>query len=335
MENTVTIYRGTAALSDGANALINGFPLTQADHALSVFPRANAAQMAVLDLGTKATAVTLEITRQFATEAEAKDHAQRAPQTGTGQYELIIEIDDGTDVHTWTLSDQDGGGAAWKSARTLSCSGLRTVVEYSIEGGTWTYDGPLDSTYSDAIPDAQFNSALCNVLNSLLARVPVDGIIDITLQGTSFAGTVHYPGATLSGTLNVAVNTALNGFAAPSLTSVAGILNLGGCTAMSSLSIPLLASVTGTVNLDGCAGFTSFTLPASIASANGFDFIATSCALNTTTVNAILDAFNAGKGSTTSGLIALDGGTTSAPTGGSGRASVVALRAAGITVNIN
>ena len=48
MENTVTIYRGTAALSDGANALINGFPLTQADHALSVFPRANAAQMAAL-----------------------------------------------------------------------------------------------------------------------------------------------------------------------------------------------------------------------------------------------------------------------------------------------
>ena len=99
-------------------------------------------------------------------------------------------------------------------------------------------------------------------------------------------------------------------------------------------SAPLLASVTGTVDISGTV-VASFSVPASIASANGFYFIATTCALNTATVNAILDAFNAGKGGTTSGLIALDGGTSSAPTGGSGRASVVALRAAGITVNIN
>lgn len=149
---SLTIQRGSTVIADGSSSvLINGFPLPDSAREMAEVMRPRAAQVAVVDYGNNSASVQLAISREFSTEARAKDHALRAGQTALGQYTLVIIFNDGTDDHTWTLSDVNGLGAAWKSAKPAACSGVRAEMQYTITGGTWSYTGPLAATYGDGL----------------------------------------------------------------------------------------------------------------------------------------------------------------------------------------
>lgn len=179
MATSFKVYRGSTLLADGDSAKVNGMPLPEFVRQMTEVQRPRAAQIAVVDFGNVSTSLRLAVTREFASEARAKDHALRAPQTGCVQQTLGFVCDDGTDIHTWTLSDAGGGGAAWKSAKATLCSGVRAEIEYGITGGLWTYDGPLAGTYSDAIEDAapgvfaDFSALAMNAagVNAVLAAI--------------------------------------------------------------------------------------------------------------------------------------------------------------------
>jgi hypothetical protein len=155
MPTTLKIYRGSTLIADGSSSvLINGFPLPESAREMTTVLRPRAAQIAVVDFGNVSNSVQLAISREFSTEARAKDHALRAPQVGTGHADLVIVFNDGTDDHTWTLSDIGGDGAAWQQARPVACSGVRAEIEYSVTGGAWSYTGPLPVTYDDGLTEA-------------------------------------------------------------------------------------------------------------------------------------------------------------------------------------
>lgn len=334
MKNVLRIYQGSQCIADGVTAWVTDGPLSGCEHALDVFPRTRATQLAVVDLGTKGCMVPITIRRVHASGPAATDAGIRCAQARTGQYPLVVEMDDATDTHQWTLSDMDGNGAAWKKVQPQSVNGIGSDISYEVTGGTWTYSGPLASTFSDTI-GSPGNSALCNVVNSLLARVNFSPSIKLDLNGKVFAGTIVCGTTSIADSLRISANTALNGFTSTVLGSVAGTLNLGGCTALTVFVAQSLSNLTGTVACAGCTALATVVLAASVTTANGFTANFSGCALDASNVDAILAAFAAGLGSTTSGTINVSGGTNAAPTGGSSNADYLALTGAGITVFIS
>ena len=333
MKHTFRIFQGTQCIADGVTARVEDGVLGAGEHALDVFARANAAQVAVQDLSTKSLTVPLRISRAFSSPVRAIDAGLRTAQARTGQHDLIIELDDDTDTHQWTLSDQDGNGAAWKTVSPERVVGERMVADYEVTGGILAYTGPLAETFDDTIDGVSANSALCTLLNGVLARVTLGSSDKLELVGQQFAGTLSYAGTSLDGVLKVRTNDALTGFSAPALTSLAGTLNLYHASALTTFSAPALASLTGTLDLGLCATLTTVELPASVAIGNGFYAAFNGCALDAAAVDAILSAFAAGMGGTVAGLLNL-GGSNAAPTGGSSNADYLALTGAGITVSI-
>lgn len=334
MQNVLQIFQGSECIADGVNAMLVGGALADCEHALDVFARANASQLAVLDLGTKGCTVHLVIRRVHASGAAATDAGLRTSMARTGQFPLIVQLDDGTDVHTWTLSDMDGNGAAWKRVSPQTVNGVGSEIAYEVTGGRWEYDGPLAGTFDDTIGTGS-NSALCNVVNSLLARVSFTSSIKLDLNGKVFAGALNYAGTQCADTLRFTNNTGLTSFTAASLGTIAGSLNLGNCTALTAFSAASLSNLTGSLILSGCTALAAATLSANITTSNGFTANLSGCALPTANVDFILAAFAAGIGSTTSGTLDLSGGTNGAPTGGSSNADYLTLTAAGITVSKN
>ena len=104
---------------------------------------------------------------------------------------------------------------------------------------------------------------------------------------------------------------------------------------MTAFSATSLSNLTGSLILSGCTALAAANLSANITTSNGFTATFSGCALPTANVDAILAAFAAGIGSTTSGTLNLSGGTNGAPTGGSSNADYLTLIAAGITVSKN
>jgi hypothetical protein len=381
MVNVLQIWRGSVCIADGATAHVVGGVLSSATREMATVLRPRAAQIAVVDLGNTQNAVqSFTISRQFSSSARAQDHALRAAQTAVGQHDLVIKYDDGTDVHTWTLSDINGDGAAWKSAAPPMVNGVRCEMRYEVTGGLWTYDGPLAGTYSDGITEVAADS-LTRAIAALLA---LSGFPDsselLELHARSIPGPLVFPGATLAGTFGVfndatltaltlqntslagaftsfgnsALTTlspallaslagtftctscaALTALAFPALASLAGTLAVHSCNALTSLNLAALTSLTGHANLNSNSALATITVGTSIATTSGFTFNASSCALNTATVNALLAAFAAGLGSTTSGTINLSSGANASPTGGTSNAAYLTLTGAGLTVNIN
>lgn len=406
MVNVLQVWRGSVCLADGSTAKVTGGVLSGATREMATVLRPRAAQIAVVDMGNTQNAVqTLTITRQFSSTARAQDHAIRAAQTAVGQHDLIVKLDDGADVHTWTLSDINGDGAAWKAARAPMVSGVRCETSYEVTGGLWTYDGPLAGTYSDGITEAA-PDYLTRAVRTLLALSGFGSTLGemLMLDGRAVAGALVFGGSALAGMFGVMGSTALTSLRFDALTSLGGTARITGCAALVTLTMPLLASVGGTLDIHGnssltalafaaltyvpgtlgawnLTALTSLTFPvfallagsldlsgntsltslslaaltslagslnvsggsalvtltvaASIGTSNGFTFNASGCALNTASVDAILAAFAAGLGGTTSGTIDLSGGTNASPTGGTGNADYLTLTGAGLTVNIN
>ena len=311
MVNVLRIFQGSECIADGVTAWVIDGALNACERAMDVFARVNAAQMAVQDRTTQGNKVAFTIRRTHGSGVAARDHGTRVGQKRTAQATLELRWDDGTDEHVWTLDSQDANGAAWKMVTVQAVNGFGTEVQYTVEGGLWTYTGPLAETYDDTI-EAVRNSPLCNVVNSYLQRVNIIAGHSLVMPGDVFTGEIVYPQTTLAGTVNFNGNTGITAFRASSL-----------------------ASFTGHVDLGGCPALTTVQLPGTVALTNGFYFSCNGCALPTATVNAILLAFKNGRGSTTSGTLLLNGGTNGSPTGGTGNANYTALTGAGITVSIN
>jgi len=408
MAATFTLYRGGTLLADDrslASGFIGGRPLSDVVRQMTEVQRPRAAAVAVVDMGNVSTSVRFTVAREFTGQAASLDHAFRGPQTALGQHDLVIVFNDGTDVHTWTLSDVNGDGAAWKAARTAQSSGVSTALEYTVTGGVWTYSGPFPSTYDDSISSGGVDT-LTPAVRRLLALpdfCSTSGEM-LMLDGRAVAGALVFGGSALAGMFGVMGSTALTSLRFDALTSLGGTARITGCAALVTLTMPLLASVGGTLDIHGnssltalafaaltyvpgtmgawnLTALTSLTFPvfallpgsldlsgntaltslslaaltslagslnvsggtalvtltvaASIGTSNGFTFNASGCALNTASVDAILAAFAAGLGGTTSGTIDLSGGTNASPTGGTGNADYLTLTGAGLTVNIN
>lgn len=112
-------------------------------------------------------------------------------------------------------------------------------------------------------------------------------------------------------------------------------LDVHGCTSLVSLSLTNGGlNLAGTIDAHGCTNLSNvaFTVTSG-PSSNPFVCNFNNCALNLSSVDGVLSAYNA-QGSTMA-VIDLSAGTNSAPTGGVLNADYVALVTAGNTVTIN
>jgi hypothetical protein len=176
------------------------------------------------------------------------------------------------------------------------------------------------------------------VITSFTATNLVTASVAISLYSNSALVSVDFPAITTIGaggilTLNA---NALTSALFPSLTTIAaGCSLILDSNALTSLSLSALTTLAGNLSAATNAALASVTLPASVATADGFSFDFSGCALSQGVVNNILAAFAAGIGATTSGTINISGGTSAIPAESASNADLIALQAAGINVTVN
>lgn len=161
------------------------------------------------------------------------------------------------------------------------------------------------------------NSSLAS--NPLLASIDLRSLVTTGNQG-----------------LNVSANPALTNLMLSKLQTVTGSLNLAGDTALASLNLPALVSAASaflaSLNAAGCSSLANVSLPLYEPS-NGRNQTFSGCALSQASVDHIL-ARCVASAAYVSGTVNLSGGTSSAPSA-AGLVDKATLQGRGVTVLTN
>jgi hypothetical protein len=143
----LVIKRGSSTIADGNTAKVDGCPLAECEQEMDFVRLIRGAATQVFDRTTKTGGLTFSIVREFGSHAAALHHAFMVPAAGTGVADFVVEYNDGTDTHVWTLDD-----AGWPSITVEEVSGVHVRTSYTVSGGVFAYSGgDLTTPYSEAI----------------------------------------------------------------------------------------------------------------------------------------------------------------------------------------
>jgi hypothetical protein len=236
-------------------------------------------------------------------------------------------------------------GSLTSCAGSLQCSANSSLTTVGL-GALVSCAGIVSLSGCNAL--TSFSAASLTSCGGTFSLSGCTALASVTLSGLSTCdGQVNVSGCTSLTSLTLSALTSIGGslliYACTSLASLSlaalsycdGYANFSGCTSLTSLTLSGLTSMIGTMDVSGCTSLVTIAFPGYVSIANGFSFNASGCALDVTSVDAILAAFAAGGGGVTIGTLNLSGGTNASPTDGMSNTAYLTLTGAGITVNIN
>lgn len=266
-------------------------------------------------------------------------------------------LDDGINPPTIIFNPvgvYDLSGEAWVSVTAINATGITSLI--------FSNNLPLTSlsiTGSPALPNLTVintsivaldlsNQTEFNVLiiesNALMTSVDLSALNhtddDLTIDDNAALTTINLGSLVyVSGDIAMADNVALVNLSLP-MESFSGGLDLTGCTLLETLDISVLTSqgsggVGLTMDCTDNANLETITWPADWPFVDSFTVDLSGCGLDQTTVDFCLEKADAAAVALTASTIDVSGGTSAAPTVGTGLTAAFALIAAGNTVLYN